>query len=63
MAEIEARLAALGLQLPAPIQLPPGVKLSFPWARIHGDRAYVRAMAPWRRTGRWRRCSARSARS
>ncbi|MEI9985422.1 MAG: RidA family protein [Aliidongia sp.] len=41
MAEIEKKLAALGLQLPAPIQLPPGVKLSFPWVRIHGDRAYI----------------------
>ncbi|WP_343717495.1 RidA family protein [Inquilinus sp.] len=49
MAEIEARLSALGLQLPAPIQLPPGVKLSFPWVRVHGDRAYVSghgALAP-----------------
>jgi enamine deaminase RidA (YjgF/YER057c/UK114 family) len=41
MAEIEARLAALGLRLPAPIKLPPGVTLSFPWVRVHGDRAFV----------------------
>ncbi|KGM33292.1 RidA family protein [Inquilinus limosus] len=49
MAEVEARLSALGLQLPAPIQLPPGVTLSFPWVRIHGDRAFVSghgALAP-----------------
>lgn len=49
MAEIEARLAALGLPLPAPIRLPPGVKLSFPWVRVHGDRAYISghgALAP-----------------
>jgi enamine deaminase RidA (YjgF/YER057c/UK114 family) len=41
MAEIEKKLEALGLQLPAPVQLPPEVKLSFPWVRIHGDRAYI----------------------
>ena len=49
MAEIEAKLAALGLQLPAPIKLPPGVVLGFPWVRVHGDRAYVSghgALAP-----------------
>ena len=49
MAEIEARLNALGLLLPAPIKLPPGVTLSFPWVRIHGDRAFVSghgALAP-----------------
>jgi enamine deaminase RidA (YjgF/YER057c/UK114 family) len=41
MAIVEAKLAALGLQLPAPIKLPPDVVLSFPWVRIHGDRAFV----------------------
>ncbi len=41
MAVIEDRLAAMGLQLPAPIQLPPGVTLSFPWVRVHADRAFV----------------------
>jgi enamine deaminase RidA (YjgF/YER057c/UK114 family) len=49
MAEIEARLEALGLQLPAPIRLPPGVVLGFPWVRVHGDRAFVSghgALAP-----------------
>jgi enamine deaminase RidA (YjgF/YER057c/UK114 family) len=49
MAEIEAKLAALGLQLPAPIRLPPGVVLGFPWVRVHGDRAFVSghgALAP-----------------
>lgn len=49
MAEIEARLAALGLPLPAPVRLPPGVTLGFPWVRVHGDRAHVSghgALAP-----------------
>jgi enamine deaminase RidA (YjgF/YER057c/UK114 family) len=46
MAEVEAKLARLGLQLPAPIKLPPGVVLSFPWVRVHGDRAFVSGHGP-----------------
>jgi enamine deaminase RidA (YjgF/YER057c/UK114 family) len=49
MANVEARLDALGLQLPAPIKLPRGVVLSFPWVRVHGDRAFISghgALAP-----------------
>ena len=41
MSEIESKLAALGLTLPAPIRLPPGVVLPFAWVRVHGDHAYV----------------------
>jgi enamine deaminase RidA (YjgF/YER057c/UK114 family) len=41
MAEIEARLAALGLQLPAPIKLPPDVVLNFPWIRLFENRAFI----------------------
>ncbi|MET1026568.1 MAG: RidA family protein [Dongiaceae bacterium] len=41
MADIEVKLEAMGLVLPAPIKLPAGVKLSFPWVRIHGDRALI----------------------
>jgi enamine deaminase RidA (YjgF/YER057c/UK114 family) len=36
----------MGLQLPKPIQLPPGVTLSFPWVRVHGDRAFVSGHGP-----------------
>jgi enamine deaminase RidA (YjgF/YER057c/UK114 family) len=46
MADIEARLQSLGLQLPAPFKLPPGVVLSFPWVRVHGDRAFVSGHGP-----------------
>ncbi|MFS8113333.1 RidA family protein [Rhizobium jaguaris] len=49
MAHIESRLAALGLQLPQPIKLPPDVVLRFPWVRIHGNRAFISghgALAP-----------------
>ena len=41
MADIEAKLKILGLVLPAPLILPPGVTLPFPWVRLHGDRAFV----------------------
>jgi enamine deaminase RidA (YjgF/YER057c/UK114 family) len=43
---IERRLAELGLRLPDPMQLPPGVTLPFPWVRVHGDRAFVSGHAP-----------------
>jgi enamine deaminase RidA (YjgF/YER057c/UK114 family) len=49
MTQIGDRLNALGLQLPQPIKLPPNVVLSFPWVRIHGDRAFISghgALAP-----------------
>lgn len=46
MAHIEARLQALGLALPEPLILPPGVALPFPWVRLHGNRAYVSGHGP-----------------
>jgi enamine deaminase RidA (YjgF/YER057c/UK114 family) len=46
MSTIESRLVALGLQLPAPIQLPPGVKFPFQFVRIAGTRAYVSGHGP-----------------
>lgn len=36
MSRIEQRLQQLGLQLPAPLKLPPGAVLPFPWVRIFG---------------------------
>jgi enamine deaminase RidA (YjgF/YER057c/UK114 family) len=39
--EIERRLEELGLTLPAPMRLPPGVNIPFAWVRVRGDRAYV----------------------
>ncbi len=41
MASIEAKLYALGLALPAPLVLPPGIALPFPWVRVHGSRVFV----------------------
>jgi enamine deaminase RidA (YjgF/YER057c/UK114 family) len=41
MSEISSKLEALGLELPAPIKLPPSVVLPFSWARVRGNRVYV----------------------
>ena len=46
MPQIESKLQALGLALPAPLILPPGVTLPFPWVRVYGNRAYVSGHGP-----------------
>lgn len=46
MSTPEDRLAALGWALPAPLKLPPGVILPFPWVRIVGGRAIVSGHGP-----------------
>jgi hypothetical protein len=46
MAVIESRLKQLGLALPEPLILPPGVTLPYPWVRIHGTRAYTSGHGP-----------------
>ena len=46
MAQIEKKLHALALALPAPLVLPPGVTLPFAWVRVHGNRAYVSGHGP-----------------
>ena len=51
MSEIEDRLRALGLQPAAPLQLPPGAKLSFPWVRVVGNRALVSGHGPTQADG------------
>ncbi|GAA1859178.1 RidA family protein [Asanoa iriomotensis] len=48
---IESRLAELGLELPAPITLPPGVTLPFPWVRMWNGRAFVSGHGPLRPDG------------
>jgi enamine deaminase RidA (YjgF/YER057c/UK114 family) len=40
------KINALGLALPAPIQLPPGVVAKFPFVRIIGNRALVSGHGP-----------------
>ena len=38
---IEAKLEELGLVLPEPMQVPPGLRLPFSWVRVRGNRAYI----------------------
>jgi enamine deaminase RidA (YjgF/YER057c/UK114 family) len=46
MPNVEARLVALGYVLPAPLALPPGVTLPFPWVRVVGTRAIISGHGP-----------------
>jgi hypothetical protein len=39
--QIEARLEALGLALPAPMQAPAAMQFPFTWVRVRGNRAYI----------------------
>jgi enamine deaminase RidA (YjgF/YER057c/UK114 family) len=46
MPRIEERLKAMGLSLPAPIQLPPGIVFPFQFVRILGRRALISGHGP-----------------
>ncbi|MFI4930103.1 MAG: RidA family protein [Burkholderiales bacterium] len=46
MSTVENKLAALGLQLPAPIRLPPGVTFPFQFVRLAGTRAFISGHGP-----------------
>jgi enamine deaminase RidA (YjgF/YER057c/UK114 family) len=46
MSRIEQRLQQLGLQLPAPLKLPPGAVLPFPWVRVAGTRVLISGHGP-----------------
>lgn len=43
---IEERLREMGLQLPAPLQPPPGARLPFAFVRVRGRHAYVSGHGP-----------------
>jgi hypothetical protein len=43
---IEAKLEELGLVLPEPMQVPPGLRLPFAWVRVRGNRAYISGHIP-----------------
>jgi enamine deaminase RidA (YjgF/YER057c/UK114 family) len=47
MGAIADRLRELGLELPAPLAAPPGVRLPFELVRVHGDVAYVSGHGPF----------------
>ena len=43
---IEAKLEDLGLVLPEPMQVPPGLQLPFSWVRVRAKRAYISGHIP-----------------
>jgi enamine deaminase RidA (YjgF/YER057c/UK114 family) len=43
---IERRLSELGLELPQPMRLPPGLTLPFPWVRVWPGRAFISGHGP-----------------
>ncbi len=44
--QIEAKLRVLGLILPEPFKIPPGLQLPFAWVRVRGNRAYISGHVP-----------------
>jgi enamine deaminase RidA (YjgF/YER057c/UK114 family) len=44
---IENRLAEMGLELPAPLIAPPGVRLPYESVRVHRDLAYISGHGPF----------------
>ena len=46
MAKIEAKLQAMGLQIPAPMKTPTGMRLPFAMVRVRGNRAFVSGLGP-----------------
>jgi enamine deaminase RidA (YjgF/YER057c/UK114 family) len=43
---VESKLEELGLKLPGPVKVPPGLVLPFSWVRVRGNRAYVSGHVP-----------------
>jgi enamine deaminase RidA (YjgF/YER057c/UK114 family) len=48
---IEERLKSRGIELPAPLKLPAGMVLPFPWVNVRGDRAFISGHGPQERDG------------
>ena len=46
MSIVDLRLQSLGLALPDPLKLPPGVVLPFPWVHVVGSRALISGHGP-----------------
>lgn len=44
--KVEAKLEEMGLALPQPVQVPPGLVLPFSWVRVRGNRAFVSGHVP-----------------
>ena len=43
---IQSRLQELGLELPAPMQMPPGLVLPFSWCKVLGRRVLISGHLP-----------------
>ncbi len=52
MGRIEAKLEAMGLELPEPLPLPEGLVLPFPWVNVRGDRAFISGHGPQEADGK-----------
>jgi hypothetical protein len=48
---IEAKLEAMGLELPPPLKPPPGIEFPFTWVRVRGNRAYLAGSVSVNRDG------------
>ena len=44
--QVEAKLQELGLELPAPMKVPPGFNIPFSWTRVRGNRVYISGQGP-----------------
>jgi enamine deaminase RidA (YjgF/YER057c/UK114 family) len=51
MSIVDLRLKSLGLELPEPLKLPPGVVLPFPWVNVVGSRALISGHGPTNQDG------------
>lgn len=49
--QIAEKIKEMGLALPEPIKLPPGMVLPFPWVHVRGNRVFVSGHAPLNRDG------------
>ncbi len=44
--QVEAKLQKIGLELPAPMKVPPGFTIPFSWTRVRGNRVYISGHGP-----------------
>ncbi len=44
--QAEAKLQEMGLELPAPMKVPPGFTIPFAWTRVRGNHVYISGHGP-----------------
>jgi len=47
----DEKIASLGLVLPEPVKLPPGVTINFSWVKVHGKRVLISGHIPLKADG------------